>query len=152
MSTTDSYNHIRHLAQLMTERELEFAKQVCCYLGQEDRIEEVQNHFVYKDTKKNLKAMKDENAPKKARSSYLLFSNSIRDEVRKENPKLDMGQVSKILGARWNSASDEVKEEFKLLAEKDKERYRVEHEAYTKKLHEQNGSLNGVGSSNSSTN
>lgn len=150
MSTTDSYNYIRALAQSATDRELDIIKQTCCFLGHADMVEEVQNHFVYKDTKKNLKAMKDENAPKKARSSYLLFSNSIREEVMKANPNLDMGQVSKILGARWKSATEEVKEQFKADAEKDKERYRVEIEAYTKKLHEQNGSLTGVGSSNSS--
>ena len=151
MSTTDSYNYVRMLAQMTTDRELELVKHVCCFLGHEDKVDAVQSHFVYRDTKKNLKAMKDDNAPKKPRSSYLLFSNSIRDEVRHENPKLDMGEISKILGSRWNSASDEIKEEFKVLAEKDKQRYKEEHEAYTKKLHEQNGSLNGVGSSNSST-
>ena len=150
MSTTDSYNYIRALAQTATNRELELIKQTCCYLGHPDMVDDAQNHFVYKDTKKHLKAMKDENAPKKAKSSYLLFSNSIRDEVMKEHPNLDMGQVSKILGARWKSTTEEVKDQFKADAEKDKERYRVEIEAYTKKLHEQNGSLTGIGSSNSS--
>lgn len=150
MSTTDSYNHFRDIAQIVKDREMTLLKQACCFLGHPDMVEEVQKHFVYQDTKKHLKPMKDANAPKKAKTSYLLFCNSIREEVMKANPNLDMGQVSKILGARWKSATEEVKEQFKADAEKDKERYRVEIEAYTKKLHEQNGSLTGVGSSNSS--
>lgn len=152
MSTADSYNFARRQALMNTERELELVKHCCCYLGHSDRVEEVQAHYVYTDASKHLKAMKDDNAPKRARSSYMLFSNQIRADVMKENPNLEMGQVSKILGSRWKSSSDTVKEEFKQLAEQDKERYTKEMDVYTKKLHEQSGGLSGVGSSNSSAN
>ena len=152
MSTADSYNFARQQALMIADRELELVKHCCCYLGHSDRVEELQAHYVYRDASKHLKAMKDENAPKRARSSYMLFSNHIRAEVMKENPTLEMGQVSKILGTRWHDATDTVKEEFRQLAEQDKERYTKEMDIYTKKLHEQSGGLSGVGSSNSSAN
>ena len=100
--------------------------------------------------KKCLKVKKDENAPKRHRSSYILFCNSIRKEVTDKNPDLKMPDISKKLGERWGSATDEVKEEFQNLADKDRERYQTEFEEYKKSLSEQNGSLMGVGSSNSS--
>jgi len=152
MSILPSYDFIRQQALMMTERERELVKNCCCYLGHSDKVEEVQAHYVYMDVGKNLKATKDNNAPKRARSSYMLFSNDIRAEVMKENPKLEMGQVSKILGLRWKSVTDTVKEEYTQRADVDKERYTKEMDVYTKKLHEQSGGLSGVGSSNSSAN
>ena len=153
MSTTDCYNHIRTVDEILISRELELVRSVCHFLDCADRVDDVQNHFVYKDlVKKCLKAKKDDNAPKKPRSSYILFCNSIRKELTEQNPKLKMNEMSKKLGEKWSSVTDEVKKEFQELAEKDKERYEKELEQYKKELSEQNGSLTGVGSSNSSTN
>ena len=151
MSTNDCYNNVRTVSELLIQRELELVRHVCHYLDCADKEEEVQNHFVYKDlVKKCLKAKKDVNAPKKPRSSYIMFCNSIRKEVTEKNPTLKMHEISKKLAERWSDATEEVKNEFQSLAEKDKERYQTELEDYKKKLSEQNGSLTGVGSSNSS--
>ena len=153
MSTNDCYNFHRMASQMLIDRELELVKQVCSFkdMNPNATTEEVQEHFIYKDlVKKCLKAKKDVNAPKNARSSYILFCNSIRKEVTEQFPNLKMHEISQKLSCQWNDAKEEVKEEFKILAEKDKERYKTEMDAYNKKLHEQNGSLSGVGSSNSS--
>ena len=152
MSTNDCYNYHRSLVQMSIDREKELVRQVCYYLDMPDKVEEVQKHFIYTDlVKKCLKVKKDENAPKKPRSSYIMFTNSIREEVTQAFPTLKMQEMSKKLSERWNNASEEVKEEFKMLAEKDRERYKAELEEYNKKLHEKDGSLTGVGSSNSTT-
>ena len=152
MSTNDCYNYHRSLVQMSIDRESELVRQVCYYLDCPDKVDDVLKHFIYTDlVKKCLKAKKDENAPKKPRSSYIMFTNSIREEVTKSFPSLKMQDMSKKLSERWHDASEEVKEEFKQLAEKDRERYQIELEAYNKKLHEQDGSLTGVGSSNSTT-
>lgn len=151
MSTIDSYNFIREIAQRVSDREMDLVKNVCSYLDKEEMTDEVQKHFLYTNVKKNLKAMKDENAPKKARSCYLLYSNSIRKEVTEANPSLKMHEMSKKLAERWNALTEEDKKEWTTLAEEDKERYQKEFDAYKKTLSEKNGSLNGVGSSNSSS-
>lgn len=151
MSTNDFYNHIRDEVQRRTDRELELVRQVCFYLGREDMIEETQNHFIYKDlVKKCLKAKKDLNAPRKPLTSYMLFCQNIREEVTAANPTLKMHELSKKLAERWSAASDEVKEEFQKKADEEKDNYKKAEEEYKKKLHEQKGSLSGVGSANSS--
>lgn len=153
MSTNDCYNFHRSVSQMLINRELDLVKQVCSFkdMNPKATTEEVQDHFIYKDlVKKCLKVKKDVNAPKNARSSYMLFCNSIRKEVTEKHPTLKMHEISQKLSEHWKDTKDEVKEEFKLLADKDKERYNMEIDAYKKKLHEQNGSLSGVGASNSS--
>lgn len=152
MSTNDSFNFIRELAQRVSDREMDLVKMCCCYLEHEDRVEEVQKHFLYPDVKKHLKIKKDENAPKKAKSCYLLYSNFIRKEVTEANPTLKMHEISKKLAERWNALSEEEKKKWQVDADADKERYQKESDAYKKTLSEKNGSLNGVGSSNSSSN
>lgn len=151
MSTNDCYHNVRTVSSILIQRELELIRQVCHYLDCVDKVEEMQNHFVFKDlVKKCLKAKKDENAPKKPRSSYILYCNSIRKEVTEKHSTLKMHEISKKLAERWNSETETVKQDFQNLAEKEKEQYQTEHEDYKMKLCEQNGSLSGVGSSNSS--
>jgi CRISPR/Cas system-associated protein Csm6 len=150
MSTIPHYDYIRRCAQMSIDRDLDLIKHVCNFLDCPARVEEVQAYFLDREVvKRCLKPKKDVHAPKKPRSSYILYSNSIRKEVTEEFPDLKMHEVSQKFGVRWGSASDELKNEFKVLAEKDKERYLAELEKYTKTLHEQDGSLNGVGASNS---
>jgi hypothetical protein len=150
MSTIPHYDYIRLSAQMSTARDLDLIKHVCNYLDCPTKVEEVQQHFIDKDVvKRCLKPKKDTNAPKKPKTSYMLYSDSIRKEVIDEFPDLKMTEMSQKFGIRWGSASDELKDEFKVLAEKDKERYQTELEKYTKTLHEQDGSLSGVGASNS---
>jgi hypothetical protein len=100
--------------------------------------------------KDNFKPLKDENAPKQARTNYMFFSDSVRDEIRNKNPKLSLGEISKLIGERWKNVTDEVKAEFTKLALEDKERETAEKEAYQQKLAEQEVSLFGAGAANSS--
>ena len=119
--------------------------------GKKALEKDAQQHFIYSDlVKKCLKTKKDENAPKKPRSSYIMYCNSIRKEVTETHPTLKMHEISKKLSERWNGITDEVKKKFQEDAEKDRERYKTEHDVYKDKLCEQNGSLTGIGSSNSS--
>ena len=123
MSTLGCYNYIRNQAQMAVDHEKDLIRKVCCFHGIHDQaeIERTIEHFV--DTtllKRCLKPKKDLNAPKRNLSSYMLFSASIRDEVTKANPGLDMGAMSKLIGEKWATAGDEVKAEFQKKAEADK--------------------------------
>ena len=41
--------------------------------------------------------------PKKAQSSFMIFSNEMRAEVKEANPAASFGDMGKIIGARWKA-------------------------------------------------
>lgn len=47
------------------------------------------------------KAGKDPNAPKRPLSAFFLFSQDERPEIKKKNPSMSVGDISKEIGARW---------------------------------------------------
>ncbi|KAJ3352135.1 FACT complex subunit [Entophlyctis luteolus] len=79
------------------------------------------------------KVKKDPNAPKGAQSSYIIFSNEVRDKVRAENPSLSLTETSKKIGAMWKELSADEKKKYEDLAAKDKKRVRAEMAEYEKK-------------------
>eukprot|EP00521_Asterionellopsis_glacialis_P017915 CAMPEP_0195306422 /NCGR_PEP_ID=MMETSP0707-20130614/37193_1 /TAXON_ID=33640 /ORGANISM="Asterionellopsis glacialis, Strain CCMP134" /LENGTH=688 /DNA_ID=CAMNT_0040370639 /DNA_START=63 /DNA_END=2129 /DNA_ORIENTATION=- len=68
------------------------------------------------------KNKKDPNAPKKSPSAYILYSNSIREEVQKTNPEAKFTDMGKLTGGKWKQLSAEDKKDWidKALAEKEK--------------------------------
>lgn len=83
-----------------------------------------------KGKKRNKKGMKDVNAPKQPLSGYLRFLTQRREKVRRENPHLSFTEISKQLGAEWSGLAQHEKQRYLDDAEKDKERYNREMEAY----------------------
>lgn len=81
---------------------------------------------------KKRKKMKDENAPKQPLTGYVRFLNERREKVRAEYPKLAFSEVSKLLGAEWSKLPQHEKQRYLDEAEKDRERYQRELEAYHK--------------------
>lgn len=59
------------------------------------------------ETKKAFK--KDPNMPKKALSAYMLYINSIRQEITNDNPDLKMTELAPKMSAKWNALSQEEK-------------------------------------------
>jgi hypothetical protein len=78
------------------------------------------------------KRLKDENAPKRAKSGYMFYCDSARPEAREANPDMKMTEISKVLGAGWQALSDEEKAPFIKKADKDKKRYLKAKEGYTR--------------------
>ena len=70
-------------------------------------------------------AQSDANAPKKALTAFLLFSNSVRNQCRSENPELKMTQISGVIGKKWKSLSVEDQKKWSELAAKNKAEYQV---------------------------
>ncbi|KAJ8554916.1 hypothetical protein ON010_g9566 [Phytophthora cinnamomi] len=50
---------------------------------------------------------KDKNAPKRALSAFMFYSNDIRETVKKERPDLAFLEISSEIGRRWKQISDE---------------------------------------------
>lgn len=82
-------------------------------------------------TSKSRKSKKDPNAPKKPKSSYILFCSEKRNEIKKDNPELSATQITSRLGALWKECSEEDKKRYESLANEDKERYKTDMENYS---------------------
>ncbi|KAJ0405263.1 hypothetical protein ATCC90586_009770 [Pythium insidiosum] len=63
---------------------------------------------------------------KKPQSAYFIFSGEKRKEITEANPGLRVGEVQKLITARWKELTAEEKEVYLDLAAKDKERYERE--------------------------
>ena len=53
--------------------------------------------------KKKAKKEKDPNAPKRALSAFMYYSQANRPLVKKENPDAGFGEIGKILGEQWKA-------------------------------------------------
>ncbi|CAG8847278.1 30245_t:CDS:2, partial [Gigaspora margarita] len=54
---------------------------------------------------------------KHPQNSFILFQNEIKDEIIKDNPKIDTCQILKIAGNKWNKLSEYKKSKYKLQFE-----------------------------------
>ncbi|XP_019161740.1 PREDICTED: FACT complex subunit SSRP1-like [Ipomoea nil] len=80
--------------------------------------------------KKKQKKKKDPNAPKRAISAFMFFSNNERENVKKTNPGIAFTEVGKVLGDKWNKMSAEEKQPYEAMARADKKRYSDEISDY----------------------
>jgi hypothetical protein len=72
--------------------------------------------------------------PKKPLSSYIYFSQQIRDEIKKEKSDLSVNELMKEISARWQKASEEEKAPYNEMAHNDKKRYEDELNQYKKNV------------------
>ncbi|KJA22161.1 hypothetical protein HYPSUDRAFT_41316 [Hypholoma sublateritium FD-334 SS-4] len=79
------------------------------------------------------KPKKDPNAPKRALSAYMFFSQDWRERIKTENPDAGFGEVGKLLGAKWKELDDAEKKPYIDQAARDKERADDEKAAYDNK-------------------
>ncbi|KAI3743744.1 hypothetical protein L1987_56809 [Smallanthus sonchifolius] len=83
--------------------------------------------------KRKPKKKKDPNAPKRAMSGFMFFSQLERENVKKDNPGIAFQEIGRVLGERWNKLSAEEKEPYEAKAQADKKRYRDEISGYKPK-------------------
>ncbi|KAI0065598.1 HMG-box [Artomyces pyxidatus] len=84
---------------------------------------------------KNTRATKkkDKNAPKRALSAYMFFSQDWRERIKTENPDASFGEVGKLLGAKWKELDDDEKKPYVEQAAKDKIRAENQKAEYDNK-------------------
>lgn len=82
------------------------------------------------DGKKKKRKKKDPNAPKRAMSSFMYFSQAEREVLKKTTPGLAFKDVGKVIGERWKKLSEEEKEPYENSARLDKARYTKEMAEY----------------------
>ena len=85
-----------------------------------------------------MKAYKDPNKPKRAKSAYFYFCDDKRANILKahrkkagKNGKINMGNVAKDLAAMWKVLKNKTK--YNELAKTDTERYANAMSAYNEK-------------------
>ena len=73
--------------------------------------------------KKSVKKIKNVNAPKRPKTSYIFFCLDKRSEIIESTPNMPAKDIIKELGSAWRSLSSDSKTKYVDLAHKDKERY-----------------------------
>jgi len=46
---------------------------------------------------------KDENAPERPNSAYVMFARRVRDDLKVTSPDMSFAEISRIVGARWKA-------------------------------------------------
>ncbi|KAL1535169.1 high mobility group box 3 [Salvia divinorum] len=88
-----------------------------------------------KKSKKDKKAAKDPNKPKRAPSAFFVFMEDFRKQYKEKHPSnKSVAAVGKAGGDRWKSLSEEEKAPYVAEAGKRKEAYERNMEAYNRKL------------------
>ncbi|XP_020250206.1 FACT complex subunit SSRP1 isoform X2 [Asparagus officinalis] len=74
--------------------------------------------------KRKQKKKKDPNAPKRAMSGFMHFSNAERENIKKSNPGMAFTDVGRALGEKWKKMTAEEKEPYESMAQADTKRYK----------------------------
>ena len=83
-----------------------------------------------KNAKGKTKAKKDPNAPKKAMSAFMYFSNKMRPKIKAENPAFSFGDLGKRIGELYRALTPSEKEPYEKMAAGDKNRFEKAKAAY----------------------
>ncbi|CAL1547882.1 unnamed protein product [Lymnaea stagnalis] len=100
--------------------------------NQEHQSEPLKRKGGWTKGKKRKKPVKDMNAPKQPLSGYLRFLTERREQVRQEKPNLSFAEMSKQLGSEWSNLQQHEKQRYLDDAEREKEKYMKDLEAYQK--------------------
>jgi hypothetical protein len=76
------------------------------------------------------KPKKDPNAPKRAMSGFMFFSNHMRPKLQKKKPNIAFLDLGRQIGALWRGMNDTKRKPYMKLAEEDSRRYREEKARY----------------------
>lgn len=92
---------------------------------EEEEYEEVKEEEEKEDA--NIASM-----PKKPLSSYIFFSQQVRDKMKKDHPNMNVSDLMKEISHTWAAMNTKDKEPYNDMAKHDKSRYEHELEDYKK--------------------
>jgi len=110
----------------------EYEKKMAKYIKTSSYLKHEKNMLAWKihGTKKPYKT--DPNAPKRALSSYMLFGQSERANVVKDNPDFKNTEIMKELGVRWKALTDAERAPWKKKFEDLSKGYQTKLDKYKK--------------------
>lgn len=83
-----------------------------------------------KKKRRSKKRHKDPNAPKRNQSSFFLYSNATRNDVKVANPNAKFGEIAQIISRHFKALPEEERAYWDEKAARDKERYQREMAVY----------------------
>jgi len=84
--------------------------------------------------KRPKRTLKDPQAPKRARGSFVFFTFEMRPQIMTEFPNIKFVEMGNVLGQRWRALTPEQKKKFEDMAAGDKVRFHMEMQQYAGKL------------------
>jgi hypothetical protein len=133
MATETYHNGIRSLMEIFKNSQSQLIVNVCMELGQPEKSEALIAKFI--DSKIKLKKFKDKNAPKGPSTGYQIFCNEQRKLIKEKTKDISFRDLMQTLSKEWKKITEEEKEVYLALAEKDKERFTEENEKYKTALY-----------------
>ena len=127
MSTTKSWNKLSAVLQSVLSNTLDKTKADSVMSEWNEKKSEVTKLV----GSGRVKRKKDANAPKKWKTSYILFCCDKREELKSKNPDMPATEITSELGKLWKSLTDKNKKKYQDLSAKDKIRYEKDMESYT---------------------
>ena len=135
MSSFMFHNNTASLNDLFYESHASVLKMVAMELGAADKIPELLEKIL--GSKLKIKAPKDPNKPKRAKTSFMYYCEQHRpallDKEKKKGLKINIGNIAKALGKSWKKLKDGDKGKWNALALADKERYEMAIAVYNEK-------------------
>lgn len=132
MTSICFHNQSVEMNRLWYESHKALIMNLCIEFGELNRLEELTNKFLGKPLK--IKKVRPLGQPKRTRSAFFFFCHERRPAVmeayKNENAKVNVGEISKILGARWQALSDSDREKYTEMNKVDKQRYQEEMAAW----------------------
>tara|TARA_A100001015_G_C14639972_1_gene575058 strand:- start:34 stop:450 length:417 start_codon:yes stop_codon:yes gene_type:complete len=128
------HNNTAQLNEIWYESHSSVLKMVCMELGASDKIEELTQKIL--GDKMKIKAPKDPNKPKRAKSGFMYYCEKHRPaliKTQREKGKVNIGDIAKELGKNWKILKDSQKKTYDNLALKDKNRYEKAIAEYNEK-------------------
>ena len=130
MSSFMFHNNTASLNDLFYESHASVLKMVAS-----DKIPELLEKIL--GPKLKIKAPKDPNKPKRARTAFMYYCEKHRpallEKEKKKGQKVNIGNIAKALGKSWKKLKDGDKKKWNDLALADKERYEKEIAEYNEK-------------------
>ena len=128
MTSICFHNQSVEMNRLWYESHKALIMNLCIEFGELNRLEELTNKFLGKPLK--IKKVRPLGQPKRTRSAFFFFCAERRPAVmeayKKEHSKINVGEVSKILGGRWQALSSSDREKYTEMNQVDKQRYQEE--------------------------
>lgn len=140
MAHIEYYNSVVSINDIIYDSHRLLIEKVTMELGEYDKFEELCAKFL---DQPKLKAKIDKNAPRKAKSAFMLFCdihrekimNEIKQQNEKTKEKFNLGVVQKKLGEMWSGIDQTEIDKYNELADQDKERYQEEYESYQEQIY-----------------
>ena len=103
---------------------------------------DAKGNLIDTSNKRSKRNLKDKDAPKRARGSFVFFTFEMRPIVMKEFPNIKFVDMGTILGERWRALTPTEKKRYEIMTAEDKIRSNVEMTQYNELLHRRNVAAN----------